>query len=88
MQTIFYAIQAIANKEKYLCWQEKGRLYFAGKAKGFLVPPPPTLFLKKKDAADAIKLSKMHKTYLKKFVKILNAEKVKIVKVEINILTK
>ena len=83
-QNQFYAVQAtIDTGEKLLCWKEKKHLYFAKKTKGYLAPPPPTVFLKKEDAKKALGEIPKKGGNLKQFTQVVEAKKVSIVKVNV-----
>lgn len=82
----FYAVQAtIDTGENLLCWKDKKHLYFAVKTKGYRIPPPPTLFLNKSDAKKAIDEVPAKGGNLKQFTHVIEAKKVKIVKVNISL---
>lgn len=81
----FYAVQVtVETGEKLLCWKEKKHLYFAGKTRGFASPPPPTLFLTRKEAKSAIDNVPSKGGNLKQFAKALEPKKTQIVKVKIS----
>lgn len=83
-QNQFYALQAtIPNGNKLLCWQDKKHFYFGVNSRGYESAPPPTLFNTRKEALKAWDKVPSKGGNLKQFVNVIEAEKVKVVKVQI-----
>lgn len=60
---------------------DKKRFYFAEHKKGYKKPLPPTLFITRKEAQKALDNIPKKNGNLSQFIQVLECEKVKIVKV-------
>lgn len=77
----YYAIQVeIETGEKLLSWNDKNHFYFSTDKKC----PAPILFRSKSEAKSALENSSDKKGNLKQFKKVVEAKKVRIVKIQIS----